>query len=99
VFQNSAIPSATHPAEEEGRAVLREKISRRSKFWLGMATALICTVAGLFTLNRILFLAMESARTYANHELIRSRYHEALIILAMVALGFCFSVFVAWKNR
>jgi uncharacterized membrane protein YhaH (DUF805 family) len=71
----------------------------RKKFWLSVVVALLCGIATLFTLNRILFLAMESARTYANQELIRSRYHDALIVLAIVAFVFCLFVYIAWKNR
>jgi hypothetical protein len=74
-------------------------MTKRTKFWLSVAVAVVCSAATLFTLNRILFLAMESARTYANQELIRSRYHDALIFLAIFVFVFGYSVFIAWKNR
>lgn len=72
---------------------------RKLKFWGGVTAALLCVGASLFLLNRILFLAMESARTYANQGAIRQSYHEALLLLGVVVVLLLLSLFIVWKNK
>lgn len=55
--------------------------------WLWYAGTVACAVIALWTLNYIGFLAMESARTYANLPIIKERYHWMLAVLAVSVIG------------
>jgi len=58
-----------------------DRKKRKKVLWyMGMA---LCIVIALWSVNYILFLAMESARTYANLAVIKERYYLLIGILAI----------------
>ena len=47
----------------------------------------LCIAIALWSVNYVLFLTMESARTYANLPAIQQRYYAMLIVLAASVVG------------
>jgi hypothetical protein len=72
--------------------MLYQEVMEGRMKWLWYASSAISFGAALWLANYILFLAMMSARTYADQPLIEQRYHVALVGLAVcgVAAVICF---------
>jgi len=61
------------------------KTKRIKVIWY--VAAVICIAIALWSINYIGFLAMESARTYANQSVIQERYHMMLFVLVGSVIG------------
>jgi uncharacterized integral membrane protein len=76
-------------------------MSARGRFLTCCVCGVVLIVAALLCLNLILFLAMESARTYADVAAIRLRYHVALALFVSFVVGaiLCFIFAFRIKKR
>lgn len=91
MHQSDAAPAKAIVQSQEMRTV---KLPR----WVWYLAAVFCIGVALWTINYILFLAMESARTYANLPVIEERYHQMLVVLAVSVVGAIVCFFKGRKN-
>lgn len=77
--------------------MLRQMNTGKLKLILCIAGGLLSLSACFFVGNHILYLAMASARTYANQEAIQGAFHRDLAIMAGLLLVLAFCCVCAWR--
>ncbi|MCZ2136183.1 MAG: hypothetical protein LC098_12295 [Burkholderiales bacterium] len=77
--------------------MLRQMNPRKLKLALCLAIGLLALSACFFMGNHIMYLAMASARTYANQEAIQSALYRDLAIVAGLLVAFALCCVCFWR--